>query len=120
MQEAFANGFAGATFEQHIVGQNDDGAAVDLEQAADVLEEVELLVAGGGPEIVAQNLLALLHLVAILIDNRDAGLLAEWRIGEHHVVVGRRPEGEAVLAGGDVFLIAQPVQEQVHGAKARG
>src|ERR1022692_1262220 len=35
-----------------------------------------------------QNLLALLHLVAIPIDNRDAGLLAEWRIGEHHVVDG--------------------------------
>src|ERR1017187_5582645 len=42
--------------EQHIVGQNDGGAAVDLEQAADVLEEVELFVAGGRPEVVAQNL----------------------------------------------------------------
>ncbi len=120
MPEAFANGFAGATLEQHIVGQNDGGAAVDREQAADVLEEVELFVAGGRPEVVAQNLVTLLHLVAIPIDNRDAGLRAEWRIGEHHVVVGRWFGGEAVLAGGDVLFIAQAVQEQVHGAEACG
>ena len=85
-----------------------------------MLEEVELLVAGGGPEVVAQNLLALLHLIAILIDDGDAGLLAEWRIGEHHVVVDRRLGDEAILAGGDVLFIAEAVQEQVHGAEAGG
>ena len=95
-------------------------AAVDLEQAADMLKEVELLVAGGGPEVVAQNFLPLLHLVAVLVDNRDAGLLAEGRIGEHHVVIHRWLGGEAVLAGGDVLFIAEAVQEQVHGAETSG
>ena len=85
-----------------------------------MLEEVELFIAGGRPEVIAQNLLALLHLVAILVDNRDAGLLSEWWIGEHHVVVDRRLGDEAVLAGGDVLFIAQVVQEQVHGAETRG
>jgi hypothetical protein len=51
-QQALADGFSGAAFEQHVVGQDDGGAAVDPEQGADVLEEIELLVAGGGPEIV--------------------------------------------------------------------
>ena len=51
-----------------------------------MLEEVELFVAGGGPEVVAQNLLALLLLVAVLVDDGDAGLLSEGRIGQHHVV----------------------------------
>ena len=55
VQEAFADGFAGAALEENVVGHNDGGAAVDLQQAADVLEEVELLVAGGGPEVVAEN-----------------------------------------------------------------
>jgi len=45
VEEAFANGLAGAALEEHVVGQDDGGAAVDLEEAADVLEEVELLVA---------------------------------------------------------------------------
>jgi hypothetical protein len=85
-----------------------------------VLQEVELFIAGGGPEVVAQNLFALLHLVPILVDDCDAGLFAEWRIGEHHVVVHRWLGGEAVFAGGDVFLVAQTVQEQVHGAQASG
>ena len=112
MEEAFTNGFAGAALEEHIVGQDDSGAAVDLEQAADVLEEVELLVAGGGPEVVAQNLLALLHLIAILVDDGDAGLFAEWRVGEHHVVVDRRLGDEAVLAGSDVLLVAAEDNQQ--------
>jgi hypothetical protein len=117
VQEAFANCFAGAALEQHIVGQNDGGAAVDPEQAADVLEEVELFVAGGGPEVIAQNLLAFLHLVAILVDDRDAGLLAEWWVRKHHVVVGRWLGGKAVLAGGDVLLIAEAVQERFMAQK---
>lgn len=120
VEEAFANGLAGAALEQDIVGQDDGCAAVDLEQAADVLEEVELLVAGGGPEVVTQNFLALLHLVAVPIDNRDAGLLTEWRIGEHHVVVGGWLGGEAVFAGLDVLFVPEVVQEQVHGAETRG
>ena len=50
-----------------------------------MLQKVELFVAGGGPEVIPQDLLALSHLVAILIDNRDAGLLAEWWIGQNEV-----------------------------------
>lgn len=85
-----------------------------------MLEEIELFVAGGGPEIVAQNFPALLHLVATLIDNGDAGFLAEWRVGEHHIVIDGWLGGEAVFSGGDVLLVAEAMQEQVHGAQARG
>ena len=52
--EQFApDGFARAAFEQHVVRQHDRRAAVLLEDREDVLEEIELLVAGGRPEIVA-------------------------------------------------------------------
>src|ERR1035437_7262476 len=37
VEEAFADGFAGAAFKQDVIGQDDGGAAIDLEQAADVL-----------------------------------------------------------------------------------
>ena len=49
---------ARAALEQHVVRHHDRGAAVDLQQCLDVLEEVELLVAGGGPEVVADDVSA--------------------------------------------------------------
>jgi hypothetical protein len=44
-----------AALEEHVVGQDHRGAAVLLEDGEDVLEEVELLVAGAGPEVVAHD-----------------------------------------------------------------
>ena len=53
LEQFAAHGFAGAAFEEDVVGDDDGGAAVDLEHVDDVLDEVELFVAGGGPEVVA-------------------------------------------------------------------
>ena len=63
---------------------------------------------------------ASLGLLARLVDDRDAALLAERRIGQHHVVL-------AVLAGQRVLgdhrqlrhcrIPADAVQQQVHRAK---
>ena len=46
-------GALAAAEEQDVVGHHDRGGAADAQQAGDVLDEVELLVAGGGPEVVA-------------------------------------------------------------------
>lgn len=78
-----ADGFAGAAFEQRIVGNHHRGAAVRLEQGLDVLNEVELLVAGGGPEVVALDDVLLGGGPAVLADDHRAALLAERRIGQH-------------------------------------
>ena len=52
--EQFApDGFARAAFEQNVVRQHHRRAPVLLEDGEDVLEEIELLVARGRPEIVA-------------------------------------------------------------------
>ena len=54
--EKFAtDSLAGAAFEQHIVGNNNRSATVLLQYGEDVLEEVELFVAGTGPEIIAME-----------------------------------------------------------------
>jgi hypothetical protein len=55
--------------------------AVLLQNGEDVLEEVELLVARACPEIVAMNDQRLFLFVAGLINNGDAALLSERRIG---------------------------------------
>jgi hypothetical protein len=50
VQQLAADGLAGPALEEHVVGHDDGGAAVDLEQRLDVLHEVELLV-----EVVVQK-----------------------------------------------------------------
>jgi len=37
-------GFSGSAFEQHVIGDDNRRADVDLEQRLDLLDEVELLV----------------------------------------------------------------------------
>jgi hypothetical protein len=54
-QEVFADLFAGAAFEEDIVGQHHGGATVDHQEREYVPEEVELLVARLGPEILAYD-----------------------------------------------------------------
>ena len=53
VKELPPNGLARATLEEHVVGDDDGGAAVDLQD--DVLDEVQLLVGGGRPELVADD-----------------------------------------------------------------
>jgi len=50
-----------------------------------VLEKVELLVGGGGPEVLAAVGLGLAALLGPAVGDGDAALLAEGRIGEHNV-----------------------------------
>jgi hypothetical protein len=50
--EEFASyGFPGAAFEEDVVGDDDGRLSVDFQESFNVLEKVELLVAGGGPEV---------------------------------------------------------------------
>ena len=55
LEQFASDGFAGAAFEENIVGDNDRSATVLLQNGEDVLKEVELLVAGARPEIVAMH-----------------------------------------------------------------
>jgi len=85
----------------------------------DVLDEVELLVAAvGGPEIAALDIDLFFLRFAIVVDDGDAALLAEGRIGQHHVhQLGLF--GEAVAGGDQRLVAAQAMQIEVHGAQAR-
>ena len=90
---------AGLALEQAVVRQDHRGASAGLEDGEDVLDEVELLVAGLDGEIVA-------------VGGLVRALGAEGRIGEHHVVTlaaVRLVNGVAEL---DVRFDA--VQEEIH------
>ena len=86
LEELAADSFAGSAFEENVVGQDDGGVAVLLQDSENVLEEVELLVAGGGPEVVAVDGERFLGLLAVGADDGDAALFAEGRVGENDVV----------------------------------
>jgi hypothetical protein len=60
---------ADVAFEQHVVGQHHGGTAAGFQAAVDVLQEGELLVAGGVGEVVPAGQAAAL-------------LGAEGRVGE--------------------------------------
>ena len=96
-------------------------SAVLLQDREDMLEKIELLVARARPEIVAMNDERLFLFVAGFVDDGDAALLSEWRIGEHHFVFAMLT-GERVfhLDGNIVSVFAgDTVQQEIHAAKAR-
>ena len=104
--EQFApDGFARAAFEEDVVRQHDRRAAVLLEDGEDVLEEIELLVARARPEIVAVDDERFLGRLARLVDDGDAALLAEGRIGQDDLVFAVLP-GQRVL--GDDGQVSPP------------
>ena len=107
-QEPPPDGLTRPGLEQHVVGHHHRGAATHPEQAHHVLDEVELLVAGGGPEA--------LPLVAVR--RRPP----ERRIGEHHVEAhaGVVPQGVVDVDGGVGLGALDAVQQQVHGAQSGG
>ena len=85
-----------------------------------MLEEVELLVAGRGPEVGALDHQALPLGLSLRVDEGEAGLPSEGGIGQHHVEVDARVTAQAVVHG-DVRLVpADAVKVQVHDAEPRG
>src|SRR5436190_19392996 len=92
-----------------------------LQDRENVLNEVELLVAGRRDEVIAIADQRLLRRLAGLIHDRDAALLADRRIGEDEVVLSVllrqrifRHYGKFVVG-----VAADAMQQEVHGAEPR-
>jgi len=67
--------------EQHVVRQHDGGAAVDVEDGGDVLQEVQLLVGGGDDEVLPLDLPVFAGLPTVRADHRQRRLAPERWIG---------------------------------------
>ena len=77
VQQLATDRFAGTAFEQHIVRHHHRRFAVDRQDGLDVLHEVELLVRGRYPEVIADDRLRLAPRLTLVVDERHAALLAE-------------------------------------------
>ncbi len=115
-QQSPADRLAGPAFEEHIIRHDHCRAAVDLQQGGDVLDKVELLVAGGGPEIVALVGQGIPLGFAFAVDNGHAALLAKGRIGQHHIEALTRIGDKRIVDFNRRVLPTDAVQVQVHHA----
>ena len=119
VQQLAPHRLARAAFEQHIIRHHHRRPAVHRQYRPHVLDEIELLVAGRGPEIVAHDHLALAPRLALLVHERHAALLPERRVGHHQpealARVGRQAVAHVDWARPAVG--ANAVQIQVHHAQ---
>lgn len=122
LQEPAADDLACSALEEDIVRHHHSGVAVGLEDGVDVLEEVELLVGAGGPEVLAVVDQLLVLPLALLVGDGDGGFLAERRVGQHivHPVAGVREQGVAQSHGDIAVDVADVVQVQVHQGHLEG
>ena len=94
---------------------------VHLQQRLDVLKEVELFVLRRRPEILPLVRSVLFFEIAFLIDDRDAALLSERRIGQHHAEPFARIGSETVETRRDRARIGvDAVQVEIHDAQPCG
>jgi len=81
----FTDCFPCSTFKKDIIWEHHCCLTSDFEQAADMLEEVELFIAGGCPKILTVVAEILLLLFPLFIGDCHTALLAERRISQHIV-----------------------------------
>ena len=118
LEQVAANGLPGTALEQHVVGHDDGAPPIDRQQRLDVLQEVQLLVLRGRPEILPFVAVFFLFQVAFLVDDGDAALLAEGRIGQDQAEAVAGIAGQAVHARMDRAGIGvDAVQVEVHNAQ---
>ncbi len=86
LQQLLADGFACATFKQYVVGEDDGGLAGGFEQGANVLNEVELLVGGGGEKVLTVVGEVFFFFFAVGVGNGRGAFFAEGWVGEHVVI----------------------------------
>jgi len=118
VQELAPDSLTRPTFEEDVVRHHDRGPAILLQQGFDVLDEIELLVGSRRPEVVTLDDIPFLGDLPLFANDRRAALLSKRRIGHHDVEPVTRISGQGVgHHDGQVFVIPDPVEHQVHRAE---
>ena len=122
LEQFLTDDLTGTTFEQHIIRHHDGGSAGGFQNGVDVLDEIQLLVGTGGPEILAVVDQLFILFFAFLVGDGDRRLFAEGRVGQNvvHTVAGIRQQGIAQGDGDIAIDIADVVQIQIHQRHLEG
>ena len=89
-KQFLAYDLACAALKEYVVRHDHSGLARGFQDGIDVLDEIELLVAAGRPEILTVIYEVLFLLFAFLIGEGEGGFFAEGRVGEDviHAIAG--------------------------------
>src|SRR5207249_9461026 len=96
LQQLAPDSLPGTTLEKHIIRHNHGSAPINLEQRLDMLDKVQLLVAGAGPEVVSHNHAGLTLLVSLLVHKGDAALAPKRWIGQHDIEILARVTAQTI------------------------
>lgn len=80
IKQFLADDLTCAALKEHVVRHDHGGLARGFQDGIDVLDEIELLVAAGGPEILTVIYEVLFLLFAFLIGEGEGGFFAEGRV----------------------------------------
>ena len=122
LQQFLPDSLPGSALKEHIVRHHHRRLSGGFQKSIDVLEEVELLVGAGGPEILPVVDQVLFLLLPLLIGEGEGGLFPEGRISEHIVEPLPRVGEQGVPQGdGDLPVqVADVVEKEVHQAQFEG
>ena len=84
-----------------------------------MLQEVQLLVRCGRPEVLPLIRKRFFVRLSLFIHNGDAALLAERRIGQHHVEPVARIGSKTVANNYRTVISANAMQEHIHHTETR-
>src|SRR2546430_1930762 len=96
LQQFAPDSLTGPALEKHIIRHNHGSAPINLEQRLDMLDKVQLLVAGAGPEVVAHNHAGFTLLVSLLVDKGDTALAPKRGIGQHDIEIFARVTAQTI------------------------
>lgn len=122
LQQLLADDLTCAALEKHIIRYYNSRSASGFQNGIDVLDEIQLLVGAGGPEVLTVIDKLLVLILALLIGDGNGRLFAEGWIGEHivHTIAGICQQGVANGNGHFTINIADVVQIQVHQCHLEG
>lgn len=122
LQQLLADGLASSALKEHIIRHYYRPLAGGFHQGVDVLEEVELLIGAGGPEVLPVVDQILFLLFSLLVGEGQGRLFAKGRVCEH-IVKPLTGVGEQGVPQSDGYLtveVADVVDVEIHQAHLEG
>ena len=121
-KQLLADDLASAALKEHVVRHDYRSLARGFQDGIDVLDEIELLVAAGGPEILTVIYEVFFLLFDFLIGEGEGGFFTEGRIYENvvHPVAVIGEQRVSVRHGYVSVNVADVVQIEIHQAQLEG
>ena len=122
LEQLLADDLTGTALKQHIIRNHNGGSTGGFQNGVDMLDEIQLLVGAGCPEVLTVVNQFLVLLFALLVGDGDGGFFAEGRVGQNivHPIAGVGQQGISQSHRHVAINITDVVQIQVHQCHFEG